>query len=49
MEHAGLLYSVTKQLAFHKINILQLISTYHELGIIIAEKDIKATVTVLLP
>lgn len=49
IEQSWLLYSVTKQLAFHKINIVQIISTYHELGIIISEEDIKSAVTVLLP
>ncbi|MDD2486905.1 MAG: hypothetical protein PHS92_00845 [Candidatus Gracilibacteria bacterium] len=44
----GLFYSVTKKLAFHDINIIQVISTYHELGIVIRDEDLKKVVTVLL-
>ena len=44
----GLFYSVTKKLAFHEINIIQVISTFHELGVVVQEKDLKNTVTVLL-
>ncbi len=44
----GLFYGVTKQLAFHDINIIQVVSTYHELGLIVKNEDLKKTVTVLL-
>ncbi len=44
----GLFYSVTKKLAFHDINIIQVISTYHELGVVVRDEDLKKTVTVLL-
>lgn len=43
-----LFYHVTKKLAFHGINIIQILSTYHELGIIVANKDMKKTITVLM-
>lgn len=43
-----LFYAVTKKLAFHNINILQVISTYHELGVVVQSEDLKKTVTVLL-
>lgn len=43
-----LFYSVTKKLAFHNINILQVISTYHELGVVVQSTDLKKTVTVLM-
>jgi hypothetical protein len=43
-----LFYHVTKKLAFHGINIIQILSTYHELGIIVANKDMKKTITVLI-
>jgi hypothetical protein len=39
---------VTKKLAFHDINIIQVISTYHELGVVVRDEDLKKTVTVLL-
>jgi hypothetical protein len=44
----GLFYNVTKKLAFHGINIIQILSTYHELGIIVHSKDMKKTITVLM-
>ena len=44
----GLFYSVTKKLAFHDINIIQVISTYHELGVVVCDDDLRKTVTVLL-
>ncbi|MDP2103957.1 MAG: hypothetical protein Q8K26_03485, partial [Candidatus Gracilibacteria bacterium] len=44
----GLFYSVTKKLAFHGINILQVISTYHELGVVVQSADLKKAVTVLM-
>lgn len=43
-----LFYSITKKLAFHDINIIQVISTYHELGVVVRDEDLKKTVTVLL-
>ena len=43
-----LFYRVTKKLAFYDINIIQVLSTYHELGVIMAEGDIKRGVNVLL-
>lgn len=43
-----LFYSVTKRLAFHGVNIIQVLSTYHELGIIMQEADIKKGIGVLL-
>ncbi|MBP9779076.1 hypothetical protein KBD33_00465 [Candidatus Gracilibacteria bacterium] len=44
----GLFYSITKKLAFHDINIIQVISTYHELGVVVRDDDLKKTVTILL-
>lgn len=44
----GLFYDVTKSLAFHGVNIVQVLSTYHELGIIVAEEDMKKAFTVLI-
>lgn len=43
-----LFYRVTKKLAFYDINIIQVLSTYHELGVIMAEGDIKRGVNILL-
>lgn len=43
-----LFYSVTKRLAFHGVNIIQVLSTYHELGIIMQEADIKRGIGLLL-
>ena len=43
-----LFYRVTKKLAFHGINIIQVLSTYHELGIILNEQDTIKAFTVLL-
>lgn len=43
-----LFYTVTKRLAFHGVNIIQVLSTYHELGIIIKEVDIKRALLVLM-
>lgn len=43
-----LFYRVTKRLAFHGVNIIQVLSTYHELGVIVSEKDIKQAVNLLL-
>lgn len=41
-------YRTTKKLAFHGINIIQILSTYHELGIIVAETDMKEVVSLLM-
>ncbi len=43
-----LFYAVTKRLVFHGINIIQVLSTYHELGIIVRESDMKKAVLVLM-
>ncbi len=43
-----LFYEITKQLAFHGINIIQVISTYHEFWVIIRSEDLKNTVIVLV-
>lgn len=43
-----LFYAVTKRLAFHGVNIIQVLSTYHELGIIVQEIDIKKALLVLM-
>lgn len=43
-----LFYSVTKKLAFHDINIIQVISTYHELGVIVRDEYLKKAVNILL-
>ncbi len=43
-----LFYTVTKRLAFHGVNIIQVLSTYHELGIIMRVGDIKQGVNLLL-
>lgn len=44
----GLLYEVTKRLAFHDVNIIQVISTYHECGLVVREEDLKKTVGVMV-
>lgn len=41
-------YQVTKQFAFHGINIIQVLSTYHELGIIIDQRDMGKAMGVLI-
>lgn len=43
-----LFYNITKRLAFHGVNIIQVLSTYHELGIIIQESDLKKGIGLLL-
>ena len=43
-----LFYSITKQLAFHNINIIQVLSTYHEFGIIVSVSNLKHAVSVLM-
>lgn len=43
-----LFYTITKRLAFHGINIVQVLSTYHELGIIVKEENIKKALLVLM-
>jgi len=48
MTRPGLFYTVTKRLAFHGINIVQVLSTYHELWILVREEDIKKAVLVLM-
>ncbi len=44
----GLFYRVSKRLAFHDVNIIQVLSTYHELGIIVREEDLKKALFVLM-
>ncbi len=44
----GLFYEVTKGFAFHAINIVQMLSTTHELGIIVREEDMKRAMGVLM-
>jgi aspartokinase len=48
IETPWIFYQVTKRLAFHGINIIQILSTYHELGVIIREEDMKKAIGVLL-
>jgi hypothetical protein len=43
-----LFYTVTKRLAFHGVNIIQVLSTYHELWIIVREIDIKKALFILM-
>lgn len=43
-----LFYEVTKGFAFHGINIVQILSTTHELGVIIHETDMKQAMNVLM-
>lgn len=43
-----LFYNMTKRLAFHGVNIIQVLSTYHELGIIMQEEDIKKGMNLLM-
>lgn len=44
----GLFYTVTKRLAFHGINIVQVLSTYHELWLLVREEDVKDAILVLM-
>ena len=43
-----LFYTVTKRLAFHGINIVQVLSTYHELWILVRDEDVKDAILVLM-
>lgn len=48
MNTPWLFYTVTKRLAFHDINIVQVLSTYHELWLLVREEDLKDAVLVLM-
>mgnify|MGYP003599855371 FL=1 len=48
IETPGIFYQLTKRLAFHGINIIQILSTYHELGIIVKQEDMKAVMALVL-
>lgn len=44
----GLFYQVSKRFMFENINIVQVLSTYQELGIVLAEKDLEKWVQLMM-